>query len=202
MEQLKKAFEDAKLYDKYVYSKMYGQGNILWGYLGFVGSLLSYFILVISNAIDIDPDFAGAGIGMLWLGIVSFGLLFAFNIRPEEMSNMTKKPKESTFLWIAWPVGFAFGAIGEGLAWQLEWVNTPAIFAVTVGLIFGNLANFVELKQKMTLTAPILMFGTLFGIILVPYPYEMLIFGIGAWLPYYIIGFKIYKIDLPKMLKG
>ena len=45
--------------------------------------------------------------------------------------------------------------------------------------------------------------GLLVAILLipVPYPYEMVVFGLGLFLAYYTVGFKVYKFDLPRILR-
>ncbi len=202
MDQLKQAFENAKLYDRYVYTKMYAQGNLLWGYIGLFGTIVTYFILVIADALKIDENYVGAGIGMLWIALSSVGILFAFNPRPEERVELSKKPETPNFLWPMWILGFLIGALVEIPAQNAGLVETHAILAVSVALFIGNSANAVVVREKLSYLIPILILLSIIGILIVPYPYEMLIFGIGIWIPYYIVGFKLYRIDMPKMLKG
>lgn len=201
MQALKHAFNDARLYDEYVYAKMNAQSNIIWGFLGLGGSLISYFILLLADTLNMEQGPIGAGIGVLWWGIVGAGLLFTANIRPEELVAMDRKPSESFFLWLAWFFGMGFGAVVEVFLSQMGLIEVNALFAVALGMFIGNAANFYAIREKLMLLAPIFNLLTAGGILLIPYPYEILIFGLGLWFPYYISGFIIYHVQIPKMFK-
>ncbi len=201
MQALKQAFNDARLYDEYVYLKMNAQSNIIWGFLGLGGSLISYFLTLFGNQLDMDQNYLGAGIGTLWWGIVGAGLFFTTYVSPETRAEMSRQPSGSNFLWFAWFFGMGLGGLAEVMASQMGLIETSAIFAVAVGMFLGNTANFYVIRERLMLLASVFNLLTAIGILLVPYPYEMLIFGLGLWFPYYISGFIIYHVRIPKMFQ-
>lgn len=201
MEVLKQSFKNAALYDEYVHAKMYAQSNIIWGFLGLGGSLISYFLLLLADALAMEEAPVSAGIGALWWGIVGAGLFFTTYISPEDLATMDQKPSSSSFLWIAWFLGMGLGAVAEAFLAQMGLIEVNALFAVTFGLFIGNSANFYAIREKLMLLAPIFNLLTAAGILLAPYPYEILVFGLGLWFPYYLSGFIIYHVQIPKMFK-
>ncbi len=200
MQELKNAFENAELYDKYVFTKMYAYGYIIWAFVGGIGSWISYLIIIFGEALAIDTGYTGAALGLLWILLPAFGILFGFNLSPTEMANVTGF-KGSKGYGITWVIAYALAFFFDWIATSQNWTEVSAIFGVSVMIAVGQIGTFLINRMKSDLFVGAV--GLLVAVLLipVPYPYEMIIFGFGLFMAYYSVGFKVYKIDLPKILR-
>ncbi len=205
MEDIEKAFSDARRYENYNIVKTIADGYLIWAAMIFIGSLLSFLIEIFSIATGVNKDYIGAAIGSIWIFILSFAMLFAFRLDPKIKTQLVNSGNfdrsTSRKIAIGWGLSFFIGfTIGYiiGDIYNVKGYNIGILIAIALGniqiYIFNNSA-------KISLFVGILILLPIPLLFLYSEVFQTLIIGYIISIPYFLAGAYLIARELPKTLE-
>lgn len=211
-------FKDAQKFELYRSIKGYSDGYMTWAILGFVGSFLTYLLNIFGDAVKVAEDQLDYAIGGIWIFIIPFGIMAAFQMSPDALLESSKSRSKSEFIQLQ--RNFRRANIKIGFGWMLSFIlafagvylfdslspslisGDPYLIGIALALMLGNLSIFLVFREaKSSLLVAVLIAATLILLVLSPQPYQQLTMGIIIGGSYYIGGFYIRVVDLPRVLR-